>query len=507
MSKGMGVCEVKSALNKDDSQGPTQEIANKINDNIPKNKNGIVNKQYQNVSNNNKEKNSNVEKGKEKNEANKENKIKPKEEKDQIKEKEKIEQSQKEKNKEKEKEKENNKPEEKKIENEQKKEAPPKNEEKNENKENKEAPPKNEEKKENKENKPEKIIKQENIITKDIIPRGLNNIGSTCYMNSVIQCLYHIFDLSNELCKLYKNNILNDEILKKLPLTYVFLDVITDLSFGKKKSISPYNFKEIIGKNKSFREYEANDSKNLTLYILDTLNQEMNDNKIRNENDNYKNKIFDYKENDTKDIIKYYNENHNSLIGDLFTGLKSTNFQCLRCKNCVRNYQIYNIFTCNVEKAFMNKYKNSKKKYIELKIDILDCFKVEQEPNLFTGDNQLFCEKCNKLNDGASFNKICTSPKILILFLDRGVNNRFNCDVDFPEKLDINDFLEVKGNKYELIGTIEHLGPSGQSGHFIANCKHFDNNWYIFSDSSISTTKNKYIKYGLPYLVFYRMED
>ena len=45
MSKGMGDCEVKSALNKDDSQGPTQEIANKINDNIPKNKNGIVNKQ------------------------------------------------------------------------------------------------------------------------------------------------------------------------------------------------------------------------------------------------------------------------------------------------------------------------------------------------------------------------------------------------------------------------------------------------------------------------------
>ena len=82
----------------------------------------------------------------------------------------------------------------------------------------------------------------------------------------------------------------------------------------------------------------------------------MNDNKIRNENDNYKNKIFDYKEDDTKDIIKYYNENHNSLIGDLFTGLKSTNFQCLQCKNCVRNYQIYNIFTCNVEKAFMNRY-------------------------------------------------------------------------------------------------------------------------------------------------------
>ena len=498
MSEGMGVCDIKSELNKDASLNSQGEINNKINNNIQEKEKGEINKQNQNVSNNNKETNKNIEKEQEKNEINKENKIKDKkEEKEIIKEKEKIEQNKNENNKEKEKV--NDQIQESKIEKEQIKE----------NEQKKEAQTKNDNEKENKENKPKKNNKEENIITKDIIPRGLNNIGSTCYMNSVIQCLYHIFDLSNELCKLYKNNILNDKILEKLPLTYVFLEVISDLSFGNRNSISPYKFKEIIGKNKSFRDFEANDSKNLTLYILDTLNQEMNENKIRNENDDYKNKILNYKEDDAKDIIKYYLENHNSLIGDLFNGLKSTNYQCLQCKNCVRNYQIYNIFACNVEKAFMNKYKSIKKKnkYIELKIDILDCFKVEQEPNLFTGDNQLFCDKCNKLNDGVSFNKICTSPKILILFLDRGINNRFNCDVDFPEKLDINDFIEVKGNKYELIGTIEHLGPSGQSGHFIANCKHFDNNWYIFSDSSISTTKNKYIKYGLPYLVFYRMED
>ena len=493
----MGVCEMNNALNKDVISNSAQEINIKINDNTQEKKKCGINKQNQNI-NDNKEISENIGQEQLKNGINKENKTKEEEEKEkEEKEKEKIEPNKTENNKDKEKEKENNQAKGNKIEIEQKKESEQK----------KEALPKKEEEKENKENKPKKIIKEENIITKDIIPRGLNNIGSTCYMNSVIQSLYHVFDLSNELLKLYKKNILNDTNLKKLPLTYVFFDVIYDLSFGKKNSISPYNFKEIIGKNKSFRDFEANDSKNLTLYILDTLNQEMNENKIRNDNEIYKNKILNYKEDDAKDIIKFYNENHNSLIGDLFNGLKSTNYQCLKCKNCIKNYQIYNIFACNVEKAFMNKYKNRKNKNIELKIDILDCFKVDQEQNLFKDDNQLFCEKCNKLRDGASFNKICTSPKILILFLDRGFNNKFNCDVDFPEKLDINEFLEVKGNKYDLIGTIEHLGQSGQSGHFIANCKHFDNNWYIFSDSSIRTTKNKYVKYGLPYLVFYRMED
>ena len=489
----MGICEKSDVINKVICPVSQNEINTKNNDIIQEKEKEKeeINKQNPTISNNNKETNQHSERVQEKIEMNEKSKIVDKDIKDLIKEKE-VNQIQ------------GNK-----TEKEQKKEDEPKNESKPKNVEEpkKDVKKENEKEKENKEQNNKKNLKEENIITKDIKPRGLNNIGSTCYMNSVIQCLYHIFDLSNELMKLYKKNLLNDTLLKKLPMTYEFLGVISDLSFGKKNSISPYQFKKIIGNNKSFRDFEANDSKNLTLYILDTLNRELNENKIRSENDKYRNQILNYKEDDAKDIIKYFNENHNSLIGDLFDGLKSSNFKCLKCKNCIRNYQIFNLFTCNVEKAFMNKYKKSKNKYIELKIDILDCFKVEEEQNIFNGDNQLFCEKCNKLTDSASFNKICISPKILILFLDRGINNRFNCDVDFPEELDINDFVEIKSKKYELIGTIEHLGPSGQSGHFIANCKHFDKNWYIFSDSSITSTKNKYIKYGIPYLVFYRLED
>ena len=43
------------------------------------------------------------------------------------------------------------------------------------------------------------------LIDEKIPPRGLNNIGATCYMNSVLQCLYHIYDLSKEILKLINN--------------------------------------------------------------------------------------------------------------------------------------------------------------------------------------------------------------------------------------------------------------------------------------------------------------
>ena len=81
------------------------------------------------------------------------------------------------------------------------------------------------------------------------------------------------------------------------------------------------------------------------------------------------------------------------------------------------------------------------------------------------------------------------------------------CDVEFPKELDINEFVEEKGQKYKLIEVIEHLGQSGESGHFIACCKHFDGEWYIFSDSSVYHVGREYQKTGIPYLIFYEREN
>ena len=185
-----------------------------------------------------------------------------------------------------------------------------------------------------------KNIETPNLINEKIEPRGLNNIGATCYMNSVLQCLYHIFDLSNSLLGLLNNKILTKENYQKTPMISAFLEVVYRLSF-EIKPMSPYGFKEIISKNQSFKNYEANDSKNLTLYVLDTMNKEFNDNKIQIKYAD--NPLRNYNEKEAESTIKFFNENYNSIIGDLFNGLKVTDYICSTCKNSVKNYQLFNI--------------------------------------------------------------------------------------------------------------------------------------------------------------------
>ena len=350
---------------------------------------------------------------------------------------------------------------------------------------------------------------QKIFINSKIPPRGLNNIGATCYMNSVLQCLYHVYDLSNEFLKsYYDTQTLKHELLIKMPMTYALFNIIYKLTYEKNKSVNPKMFNDIISKNKSFKKYEANDSKNLVLYTLDNLNKELNEFKLITENKDLINPIRFYgqKMNEANDIVKSFNDNYNTLIGDLFHGLKLSEYQCTVCQKSNKVYQIFNIITCPIQKAFEFKYKEINNQ-IERKLNIIDCFKLEQNPVLFTGLNKLFCDKCQISNDGICNNKIIISPKILILFLDRGHNNQFMCDVEFPNELDINEFLEEKGKKYKLIEVIEHLGQSGESGHFIACCKHFNGEWIIFSDSSIYYVGREYKKTGIPYLVFYEREN
>ena len=134
-----------------------------------------------------------------------------------------------------------------------------------------------------------------------------------------------------------------------------------------------------------------------------------------------------------------------------------------------------------------------------------------QKTELFTGENQNYCNNCKQLYDSMYTSKIFSSPNVLVLILNRGKGNIYDVKLDFTETIDISQFVLQKDKPqiiYNLYGVITHIGQSGPSAHFMASCKSpIDNKWYRFNDAFINPINNiqkEVIEFGTPYILFYQ---
>ena len=198
--------------------------------------------------------------------------------------------------------------------------------------------------------------------------------------------------------------------------------------------------------------------------------------------------------------------------------------KCLSCSYEDTNYSVFNFMIFPLEKIYnslkgdtkSNNYINNNKfgykrnnSSNQRKLTLDDCFQdFEKEENFF-GNNQIHCNQCNRDSNAIMGNKIYQAPNVLILIINRGKGNYFKCDLEFPHQLNIGRYI-LKYNSpkiYNLIGVISHLGESSMEGHFIAYCKHFDDNWYLFNDGIVKGVSQNDIYKGTPYILFYQNKD
>ena len=345
---------------------------------------------------------------------------------------------------------------------------------------------------------------------KPLIPKnsaaGLNNIGATCYMNATLQCLAHVKKLTRYLLKPERiQNIQKNHLKCKLTNSYlvVLINLWQNINI---KNYSPDNFKQIISDmNPLFKGIQANDSKDLILFLLETMHNELNiplgnskfpsDNMLLNQNDFNKSlKIF----------TKFFQNTYHSVISNLFYGFFDSVMLCKNCKITTHNIQCYNILIFPLEEVRIFK------KRAQNIVSIEECFEHYQKQDTMSGSNQIYCNSCKRMSDSVNFSKLITSPNILILNLNRGKGLQFNITIDFEEYLDIKKFLYFNQSNdipsfYEIIGIVTHFGPSGMSGHFIAFCKSFvDNKWYKYNDSIVTPSSFQEARNtGVPYILFY----
>ena len=344
--------------------------------------------------------------------------------------------------------------------------------------------------------------------------KGLDNIGATCYMNATLQCLSNTKKLREYFETKYNNSsnkTMSNEFFK---LIYHLFN-----ENDSKKSYSPYPFKEALSKeNPLFAGVQANDSKDLINFLLERMHQETNviDKKVNNIDNNYSIKQQDQTNEQLMLalFLEEFTQKFNSPISNLFYGLLETKTQCKGCNVIKFNFQVYSFLEFPLQQVNLYFYNLGKRPLVlennkNPDIDLLDCFEYNKKIDLMNGENQMYCNICNRLCDALYSTELYSAPNYLIINLNRGKGAVYECNVNFPEELNIVNYLSFKNfnTVFNLYAVICHLGPSSMSGHFVAYVRNNeDYKWYLYNDSIVTEcTKPFQYREGMPYILFYKV--
>ncbi|AOA63771.1 Ubiquitin carboxyl-terminal hydrolase 12 [Komagataella phaffii CBS 7435] len=185
---------------------------------------------------------------------------------------------------------------------------------------------------------------------------GLTNLGNTCYMNSALQCLMHIPELSNYfLYDFYKEEINVDNPLGNGGRLAIAFGSLIHTTLGPKKQIvtyaTPKDFKLTLGRfNSMFLGYHQQDSQELLAFLLDGLHEDLN--RILKKPYLDKPELKDHLVQDkeavrqlAEDCWSQHKMRNDSIITDLFVGLYKSTLVCPVCQKISITFDPFNDLT------------------------------------------------------------------------------------------------------------------------------------------------------------------
>ncbi|KAI3383187.1 hypothetical protein SNEBB_005087 [Seison nebaliae] len=359
---------------------------------------------------------------------------------------------------------------------------------------------------------------------------GLENVGNTCYINSVLQCLVHSPPISYKICN---GRIMNDlkSANKNNPLSssgeitnsfvnigrYLLSRIRNDISkcqirkkeiiLSSKRSNQSRNcyllladvseFRQIIRKHsRQFATSQQQDAQEFLIFLLDQLHEDLN----KSHGNFNKPKIEDDPKRMSPELMSelewndYYKRN-TSFIIDYFHGQMRSSITCEKCKKESFRFEPFLTLSLPIESdggsigQFLKKF--------------------EQEELL---DNCWNCPNCKELRSVIKNIRLWRLPPILIIVLKRfdytnisyEKNQKF---VEIPFKILLNDPSEKKNKCFNLYGIVNHSGTL-ESGHYTCVIKSFiDDHWYEYDDSRVNIKKPSEIISSSAYLLFYLLNE
>ncbi|KAH9624342.1 hypothetical protein KSS87_007399 [Heliosperma pusillum] len=299
---------------------------------------------------------------------------------------------------------------------------------------------------------------------------GLSNLGSTCFLNAIMQCFTHTVPLVEGLQSM-KHDASSHGKDEFCVLCAVTDQIEQSLKYSG-KIISPYNLVDNLNHISSFfRRYQQEDAHEFLQCLLDKLD----DNWSKHESD-----------------VKKLLPSHDSLVKQVFGGRLVSQLHCCNCGHNSVSYE----------------------PVIDLSLEIDDVDDLESAFRSFTKVENLEdasnCDNCKEKVQRKKQLLLDRTPAIAAFHLKRFKSDGEKIDrmVKYPLELELDSYtkdprVDNEDLKYELYGFVVHVGSSSTSGHYYSYIRTSPDAWYRFDDSKVSRVSEETALRQEAYILFY----
>lgn len=288
---------------------------------------------------------------------------------------------------------------------------------------------------------------------------GLTNLGNSCFMNSVFQCLAYSPGLP--FFAEHIPNLVYDRLIDRDFFLHHFGELVKEMKTAK--STSPdvffHNLSRICPGMQNGYQQDAHE------FLIALLN------------------LFD-SECSQAFSVKHgcYDTAVHALFGIILTGKRT----CQTCQHVV-----------GVSSRLLD---------VALQLDsgtIEECFASFMKSQI----NEHVCDNCGEKSIFHEELTISRAPEILVVTMMRFASNGSKIErvVDFGLELDLGPFCENKdGSVFELFAVIVHNGHQMHKGHFMCYVMCTNGIWYSADDSRVAKVSTNSVLMSRPYILFYK---